>query len=69
MNNAQQNHTNALIGESFKSTVYESVIGAIELETEILEDGSFATTLWVVYPDGMHDEVFTVAEAFEKLEV
>lgn len=69
MNNAQQNHTNALIGESFKSTVYESVIGAIKLETEILEDGSFSTTLWVVYPDGMHDEVFTVAEAFEKLEV
>lgn len=69
MNNAQQNHTNALIGESFKSTIYESVIGAIKLETEILEDGSFSTTLWVVYPDGMHDEVFTVAEAFEKLEV
>jgi hypothetical protein len=69
MNNAQQNHANALIGESFKSLLYESAIGKIEVETEILEDGSFSTTMHVVYPDGFGDEIFTVQEGFEKLEL
>lgn len=58
-----------LIGQTFKTTIYESVIGKIEIENEILIDGSVSTTIWVIYPDGFGDEVFTVGEACDKLEL
>ena len=57
-----------LIGQTFKTTICESVIGKVEVESEILQDGSIATTLWVIYPDGMGEEVLTLQEASEKLE-
>jgi hypothetical protein len=58
-----------LNGQTFTTTIYESVIGKIVIENEILIDGSVFTTLWVVFPDGFSDEVFTVQEACEKLEL
>jgi hypothetical protein len=58
-----------LIGQSFKTVIYESVVGKIEAETEILSDGSISTTLWVIYPDGFGDEIFTVDEGLEKLDL
>jgi hypothetical protein len=58
-----------LIGQTFKTTIYESVIGKIEIENEILIDGSVSTTIWVTYPDGVGDEVSTVGEACDKLEL
>lgn len=58
-----------LIGQTFKTTIYESVIGKIEIENELLIDGSISTTIWVIYPDGFGDEVFTVDEARDKLEL
>ena len=60
---------NNLIGQTFKTTIYESVIGKVEIENEILSDGSIATAMWVIYPDGFADEVFTLQEACEKLEI
>lgn len=60
---------NSLIGQTFKTTLYESVIGKVVVENEILLDGSISTTLWVIYPDGVGDEIFTVDEAYEKLEL
>ena len=62
-------HAADLMGQTFKTTVYESVVGKIEIENEILIDGSVSTTLWVIYPDGFADEVFTIEEACEKLEL
>jgi hypothetical protein len=58
-----------LTGHSFKTTIYKSVVGKIEVETEILADSSISTTLWVVYPDGLADEIFTIGEGLEKLEL
>jgi hypothetical protein len=58
-----------LIGQTFKTTIYDSVVGKIEIEADILIDGSVSTTLWVVYPDGLHDEIFTLGEGLEKLEL
>jgi hypothetical protein len=58
-----------LLGQTFKNTIYDSVIGKIEIETEILIDGSITSTMWVVYPDGFADEVFTIQEAESKLEL
>lgn len=58
-----------LIGQTFKTTICESIIGKVVAENEILSDGSISTTLWVVYPDGFGDEVFTLQEACEKLEL
>jgi hypothetical protein len=58
-----------LIGQTFKTIIYDSVVGSIEVESEILLDGSISTTLWVVYPDGLHDEIFTIGEGLEKLEL
>ena len=60
---------NNLIGQAFRITLYESVIGKVVVENEILLDGSISTTLWVIYPDGVGDEIFTVDEACEKLEL
>jgi hypothetical protein len=57
------------IRQSFKKTIYESVVGSIKAEIEILIDGSISTTLWVVYPDGLQDEIFTIGEGLEKLEL
>lgn len=58
-----------LKGQTFKTMIFESVIGKIEIETEVLIDGSISTTMWVIYPDGFADEVFSVDEACEKLEL
>jgi leucyl aminopeptidase (aminopeptidase T) len=58
-----------LNGQTFTTTIYESVIGKIVIENEILIDGSVFTTIWVQFPDGFSDEVFTVQEACEKLEL
>ena len=58
-----------LIGQTFKTTLYESVIGKIEIHNEILTDGSVSTTVWVIYPDGVGSEVFSVGEACENLEL
>jgi hypothetical protein len=58
-----------MIGQTFKTALYESVVGKIEVEIEVLIDGSVSTTLWVVYPDGCGDEIFTVGEGLEKLEL
>jgi hypothetical protein len=58
-----------LIGQTFKITLYESVVGKIEIETDILIDGSISTTMWVIYPDGFGDEIFTLGEGLEKLEL
>jgi hypothetical protein len=58
-----------LIGQTFKITLYESVVGKIEIEADILIDGSISTTMWVIYPDGFGDEIFTLGEGLEKLEL
>ena len=58
-----------LIGTTFKTTVYESVVGKILIENEILIDGSVSTRMLVVYPDGVGQEVFSIAEACEMLEI
>lgn len=60
---------NNLIGQTFKTTIYESVFGKVEVENEILLDGSVSTTMRVIYPEGLHDEVFSIADAYEKLEL
>lgn len=62
-------HAADLTGHTFKTAIYESVVGKIEIENEILIDGSVSTTLWVIYPDGFADEVFTFQEGYEKLEL
>ena len=58
-----------MIGQTFKTALYESVVGKIEVEIEGLIDGSISTTLWVVYPDGYGEEIFTIGEGLEKLEL
>ena len=58
-----------LIEAIFKKTLYESVVGKIEVEIEILIDGSMSTTMWVIYPDGCGEEIFTVGEGLENLEL
>jgi hypothetical protein len=57
-----------LIGQTFKTTIYDSVIGKLVIENEILSDGSVSTSMWVIYPDGVGEEVFSIAEACERLE-
>jgi hypothetical protein len=58
-----------LIGQTFKTTLYGSVVGKIETETEVLIDGSISTTMWVIYPDGFGEEIQTVLEGLQKLEL
>jgi hypothetical protein len=58
-----------LNGQTFTATIYESVIGKIVIENEIGIDGSVFTTLWVQFPDGFSDEVFSVQQAVEALEL
>jgi hypothetical protein len=59
----------SLLGTSYRTTIYDSVVGKIQLETEILVDGGFSITVWVIYPDGVGEEVHSVEEATEKLEI
>lgn len=58
-----------LVGQTFKTTIYETVVGKIEVETEILIDGSISSTMWVIFPDGLGNEVFSVQEACDMLEI
>jgi len=58
-----------LFGQTFKTTIYETVVGKIDIETEILIDGSISSTMWVIFPDGLGDEVFSVQEACDMLEI
>lgn len=58
-----------LIGKTFTTVVYSSVVGNIEIETDILMDGTISSTIWVCYPDGFSDEVLTVQEAIATLEL
>ncbi len=58
-----------LTGLTFKTTIYESVVGQIIIENYILSDGTIDTSTWVRYPDGVSEEVFSVLEAVEKLEL
>lgn len=58
-----------LAGQTFTVTIYESVVGKIQIENLILKDGSVYTTIWVVFPDGFADEVNTVKQAEEALEL
>ena len=52
-------------------TVYESVIGKIEIRSDVNGIGEFDiyTSVWVVYPDGMGEECVCLQEALEKLEL
>lgn len=59
---------NNLIEQTFKTTIYESVIGKIVIENEILIDGSVSTSMFVFFPDGTGYEVFSIKEASEMLE-
>jgi hypothetical protein len=58
-----------LLGKTVKATLYESVIGKIVVENEILCDGSCSTSMFVTYPDGISEEIFTVNQGFELLEL
>lgn len=58
-----------LIGTTYTTLLYESVVGKINIENEVLSDGYIATKLWVVYPDGLCEEIFTIDEGLEKLEL
>lgn len=58
-----------LTGQTFIATIYESVVGKIVVENEVLSDGTVAMSLWVQYPDGFADEIGTVQEGFERLEL
>lgn len=58
-----------LYGNTFKTTVYESPVGKVEIENEFLVDGSISTTLWLIYPDGFGEEIFSLEDAKDKLEL
>lgn len=58
-----------LTGQTFTTIVYESVVGKILIENEILREGTLRTSLWVQYPDGFYEEIGNVHEGFEKLEL
>ena len=58
-----------LTGKTAKATLYESVVGSIVVETEVLCDGSITTSMFVMYPDGVSEEIFNVKEGFELLEL
>jgi hypothetical protein len=63
------NTATKLISQVFTTVIYESVVGSIVIENEILCDGSLSTSMFVKYPDGVSEEIFTVNEGCEKLEV
>jgi hypothetical protein len=58
-----------LTGHSFRTAIFKSVVGNIEVENEVCKDGTIRTSLWVVFPDGFGDEIATVQEGFDKLEL
>lgn len=58
-----------LIGQTFKTPIYESVVGGIVAESEILSNGTIYTEMFVVFPDGVHESIQTVQQGFEKLEL
>lgn len=58
-----------LIGQTFTTTIYESVVGKIQIENVVLTGGGIFATIWVEFPDGSGDEVFSVQEAVKKLEL
>lgn len=60
--------TTDLDGQTFATTIYDSVIGKIIVETSFCY-GIPTTTLWVQFPDGFSDEVQNLQEACEKLEL
>lgn len=58
-----------LTGQTFATAIYESVVGRIFVENEVMMDGTIRTSLWVQFPDGFSDEVQNLQEAEEKLEL
>ena len=58
-----------LIGQTFTTVIYDSVVGSIKIENEILVDGTVSTSMFVTFPDGVSQEVFSVGEAVEALEL
>jgi hypothetical protein len=53
--------------KNVQQVFYDKDIGKIELHTEISsENGAFAS-IWVIYPDGVGEEVATLIEAYKKL--
>ena len=58
-----------LTGQTFATAIYESVVGRIFVENEVMMDGTIRTSLWVQFPDGFADEIGTVQEGFSKLEL
>lgn len=57
-----------LDGQTFATTIYDSVIGKIIVETMFVY-GIPSTTLWVQFPDGFSDEVQNLQEAQSRLEL
>ena len=51
-----------LTGQTFATAIYESVVGRIFVENEVMMDGTIRTSLWVQFPDGFADEIGTVQE-------
>lgn len=58
-----------LVGRVFKTTIYESVVGNIIIENEILGDGSIYSIMYVVYPDDLREQIFRVDDGFRLLEL
>lgn len=58
-----------LVGRVFKTTIYESVVGSIIIENEILGDGSIYSIMYVVYPDDLREQIFRVDDGFRLLEL
>lgn len=58
-----------LVGRVFKTTIYESVVGNIVIENEILGDGSIYSIMYVVYPDDLREQIFRVDDGFRLLEL
>lgn len=58
-----------LVGQTFTTVIYSSVVGKIEIDNAVYSDGSISTILWVTYPNGIGEKVATVQEAYAKLEL
>jgi hypothetical protein len=59
--------TMGLTGHSFRTAIFKSVVGNIEVEKEVCKDVTIRTSIWVVFPDGFGDEISTVQEGLDKL--
>jgi len=57
-----------LIGQTFKTVLYSSVIGKIVLENTIEHVDTISTNLVVVFPDGVATDVASLTEACDLLE-